>query len=219
VAGHSLGGALATIASMDLMHHTVPKINEHLKSQQRFPRSESSEFQRHGRANVVREVNLSTYVFGSPRVGNKRFANKYNRIVPNTFRISNDGDIVTGVPPSWKYKHIGHNIVVDRKGSGKVLINPSFIENRFSRRSKTSVQAHIPSNYERSILGIFHAEESSSEMISRIIQKYKRPLPNTESDIEEGESEGEEEFKISFVSRRSASTADRQDSDTMEEKR
>lgn len=31
--GHSLGGALATIASLDLVIHTIPRINKYLKIQ------------------------------------------------------------------------------------------------------------------------------------------------------------------------------------------
>lgn len=47
--------------------------------------------------------------------------------IPDTFRIVTDGDIVAGVP-SWGYKHVGTEVVVDGNGSGSLVIDPSFME-------------------------------------------------------------------------------------------
>ena len=75
VTGHSLGGALATIATM----HIADK--DKLKT----------------------PINL--YSFASPRVGDNTFADKFNQLSPNkikAFRFANSEDLVTKVPfPVW----------------------------------------------------------------------------------------------------------------------
>lgn len=59
--GHSLGGALATLAAYDIrMHLNVPPCK------------------------------IDCYTFGAPRVGNYAFAYDYNALVPNTWHIIND---------------------------------------------------------------------------------------------------------------------------------
>ena len=60
--GHSLGGALATIAAVDL-----------------------------SRA-FSREVTM--YNYGSPRVGCQNFATFYNQVIPKSFRVVNEGDVI-----------------------------------------------------------------------------------------------------------------------------
>ena len=68
VAGHSLGGALATLAAADLM------IQPNLPN------------------------NVQLYSFASPRVGDPAFARQFNAKLPVAFRIANSEDIVTTVP-------------------------------------------------------------------------------------------------------------------------
>jgi triacylglycerol lipase len=68
ITGHSLGGALATLAACDIASN------------------------RPGTDVVV-------YTFGSPRVGDPKFVRTYNRIVPVSFRIVNEFDIVPHLPP------------------------------------------------------------------------------------------------------------------------
>lgn len=61
VTGHSLGGALATLAAYDLeLHASVPAHK------------------------------LECYTFGAPRVGNYPFAYDYDQRVPNTWNVIND---------------------------------------------------------------------------------------------------------------------------------
>ena len=88
------------------------------------------------------------YNFGSPRVGNGNFSILFNRSVPNSFRIVVDGDIVTGIPPKTSfYKHVETTVVVDGKGSGSLIIDPSFVERRLQFSSRNSVTAHYLSYY------------------------------------------------------------------------
>ena len=78
IAGHSLGGALATIAAMHIVK----------KDSFRTP------------------INL--YTFASPRVGDNAFADKFNQFVAankiKAFRFANSEDIVTKVPFSVWFK-------------------------------------------------------------------------------------------------------------------
>ncbi|CAM9411094.1 unnamed protein product, partial [Heterosigma akashiwo] len=58
-----------------------------------------------------------------PRLGNHVFSRRYDELVPETYRIECDGDVVTGVPKAW-YKHVGQNILVDGTGSGMIIVEP-----------------------------------------------------------------------------------------------
>ncbi|CAD5218413.1 unnamed protein product [Bursaphelenchus okinawaensis] len=70
VTGHSLGGAMASIAAMDLVHMAkVPS----------------------------EQVKLVT--FGQPRTGDQKFAEDHDRLIPHTYRITHGRDIVPHVPP------------------------------------------------------------------------------------------------------------------------
>jgi predicted lipase len=61
--GHSLGGALATLAAFD-----VTKALKH----------------------CGRPTSVACYAFGSPRTGNHEFAREYTATVPDTWNIIND---------------------------------------------------------------------------------------------------------------------------------
>ena len=53
------------------------------------------------------------YTFGSPRVGDQEFKNQYKA---NTYRFVNNSDIVTRVPPSSMYCHVGEFKHIDSAG-------------------------------------------------------------------------------------------------------
>jgi predicted lipase len=54
---------------------------------------------------------VSTYTFGSPKVGNEAFAKFYDKYVPQTYRIVNGVDLVPTLPPDIplvvNYEHVG----------------------------------------------------------------------------------------------------------------
>ncbi|XP_063933584.1 uncharacterized protein LOC135145420 [Zophobas morio] len=89
---------------------------------------------------------LQMYNFGSPRVGNFLFALDYNAVVPNSFRIVFDGDLVVGLPQSFLFfQHVGTEIVVDRFGN--VIINPTIVEKWLRTKSTAYSHAHRCSSY------------------------------------------------------------------------
>ena len=84
--GHSLGGALATVCSLDLW----VKLNL-----------------------SARDIIVST--FGSPRVGNWQFAAMYDKVLPVNWRIVVEPDMIAKLP-SVGYKHVGRKVVLTPHG-------------------------------------------------------------------------------------------------------
>ena len=76
VTGHSLGGALASLCAYDLQIHTLNHVNIELYDVSRDM----------GRKRQ-RQVHLSLYTFGSPKVGNQTFVNLFNETVHDAFRF------------------------------------------------------------------------------------------------------------------------------------
>jgi len=86
ITGHSLGAALATLAT------ALIDTNE--------------------QALTVSGL----YTFGSPRVGSHRFAKKFNANNKSVFRFVNNNDVVTRVPLSITYSHVGTLMYFDDAG-------------------------------------------------------------------------------------------------------
>jgi len=90
VTGHSLGGAVAMLAALDIVRSC---------------------------ASVLDRSQVAVYTFGSPKVGNARFRDWYNRNVPNSFRVVNAGDRVAQMPPEFLgYKHAGTLVMASDRG-------------------------------------------------------------------------------------------------------
>jgi len=93
--GHSLGGALATIASYDL--------------QKQLPNNA-----------------MFVFTFGSPRVGNFFFAQEYNELVEQCWRVVSAKDPITKVPLPLFFTHIGQAALLSE--DGLLYIDPGFFE-------------------------------------------------------------------------------------------
>lgn len=81
ISGHSLGGALSTLAAIDIALN-APQ----LRSQ------------------------LQLYTYASPRVGDPTFAAAHSQLIPNSYRVVNLADVIPLVPPTKLqgiYAHIG----------------------------------------------------------------------------------------------------------------
>ncbi|KAL0349073.1 UNVERIFIED_CONTAM: Lipase [Sesamum angustifolium] len=83
VTGHSLGGALATLLALELSSSLLAK---------------------HG------AISVTMYNFGSPRVGNRRFAEVYNEKVKDSWRVVNHRDIIPTVPRLMGYCHVAQPV-------------------------------------------------------------------------------------------------------------
>eukprot|EP00752_Nemacystus_decipiens_P015668 g13982.t1 len=97
-------------------------------------------------------IELHMFSFGAPRVGNPIYAARYNDVVPHSFRVVVDGDPVPGVP-SWWYTHVGTKVLIDGRGRGSLIIDPSFVEKRFFVRSKRYVLSHLIEAYSAGLRG------------------------------------------------------------------
>ncbi|HEY9737799.1 MAG TPA: lipase family protein [Trichocoleus sp.] len=94
VTGHSLGGALATIAALDMQYNITSKSSQ----------------------------TISAYTFGAPRVGNRALVASYNNRVPNSYRYVFGWDIVTRIPRAWQdYTHVEKEIVLGSRWTWKFL--------------------------------------------------------------------------------------------------
>lgn len=56
------------------------------------------------------------YNYGSPRVGNKIFAEAFNEMVPVSWRIANRKDLVVTVPKLMGYTHVRNLAILNAKG-------------------------------------------------------------------------------------------------------
>lgn len=131
--GHSMGGALATLAAADLAAHTIQHVG---RVRGRLPR-------------------LTNISFGSPRVGNRVWSRVYDTLVPDTWRVVADGDVVSGLPRFF-FKHCGTQVVVDGRkgcGSGFLIVDPSFIEKRLQLRISRKLSSHLLESYIRGLWG------------------------------------------------------------------
>jgi len=93
--GHSLGGALATLAALEL----------------------TSRY--HG------EYEVQLINVASPLVGDRRFVELFNSHLPNALRVVFDRDPVPDVPDFlWMYYHVGHEVFIDGHGNALVDRSP-----------------------------------------------------------------------------------------------
>ncbi|BDA51088.1 probable lipase at N-terminal half [Coccomyxa sp. Obi] len=125
--GHSLGGALAQLAA-----HDIARAAE----------------------GCGKEVRVSCYTFGGPRVGNHAFAREFDQVVPHCWHIINNQDAVARAPKFLVlYKRAGQRVLINK--SGDMLVRPSFIENSILQLpGGGSVGDHLLGSYLRSLLAI-----------------------------------------------------------------
>lgn len=131
--GHSMGGALAVLASMDIARYCG-----------------------------VASDNIVCYTFGGPRVGNHAFRSEYNATVPNTWQVVNDNDLVPSIPSFGPFfAHVGTRVIIDY--AGNMIVHPLFVENSLKRdffyfKGSRSMTQHLMRNYRRSLAAIAQAQ-------------------------------------------------------------
>lgn len=87
--GHSLGGALATLAALDVAQAPT--------------------------STPLAGAQVLMCSFGAPRVGDDRFATRYDECVPNSWRVYSKSDIIPTVPPTslFGFRHGGIGVELD----------------------------------------------------------------------------------------------------------
>ncbi|XP_017219114.2 uncharacterized protein LOC108196368 isoform X1 [Daucus carota subsp. sativus] len=104
VTGHSLGGALATLLALELS---------------------SSQLAKRG------NISVTMYNFGSPRVGNRNFADLYNQKVKDSWRLINRRDIIPTIPRLMGYCHVAQPIYLSTGYMKSALENLEPVEDGY----------------------------------------------------------------------------------------
>lgn len=84
ICGHSLGASLATLLAVDAAANAPAPFNK-----------------------------PAVYTYASPRTGDDTFCAKYAQLVPTTFRIVDNVDVVPQLPPDPPYTHVVPRIKLD----------------------------------------------------------------------------------------------------------
>ncbi|KAH6820917.1 putative triglyceride lipase [Perilla frutescens var. hirtella] len=101
VTGHSLGGALATLMALELSSSQLAQCGA---------------------------ISVTMYNFGSPRVGNRRFAEIYNEKVKDSWRLVNHRDIIPTVPRLMGYCHVAHPVYLTARNQTDEVENLDVLE-------------------------------------------------------------------------------------------
>eukprot|EP00892_Ulva_mutabilis_P004927 jgi/Ulvmu1/2806/UM142_0004.1 len=132
--GHSLGGAVAQLASFDIVRELG-----------------------------VAPVRVSVYTFGCPRIGNRALAAEFAEVVPDTWHVINDQDVVTREMRFFGvYKRAGQRAIINRRGD--LIVRPahfevSMLQTRFLSRGAAH---HATVGYQRALVAIILAQLQDS---------------------------------------------------------
>lgn len=126
--GHSLGGALATIATFHYIHDFADEEHPPL---------------------------ITCHTFGSPRVGDKNFSRLFEKQVPGArhWRVFDYEDPIPVIPASWRFHHVkGNAICLGRPGKLRIertdvpwLLRP--LSGIINIRLARLVSSHAMENY------------------------------------------------------------------------
>ncbi len=122
VTGHSLGGAIATLAAFEIALN-FPKIRQ----------------------------KLQLYTYAAPRIGDRNFAQAHSKMIPNSYRIVNLSDFVPLVPPitiqnqftQANYAHVGQKWGFTSQ-FGDVLLNHVVDTYRSAIEAKQEIKQENP---------------------------------------------------------------------------
>lgn len=113
----------------------------------------------HTQSRELLSLEVINYTYGGPRVGNHRWARHFNEIVPDTFRLVCDRDVITGMPKfGWLFKHVGQEVIIDLYGN--LLAHPTVVDKMF-RRGKDSLADHSLVSYMRALAAVVEARHET----------------------------------------------------------
>ncbi|KAL6767805.1 hypothetical protein ACKKBF_B36685 [Auxenochlorella protothecoides x Auxenochlorella symbiontica] len=103
-------------------------------------------------------LDVSCYTFGTPRVGNRAFADLYGGLVPDTWHVVNGDDTITRSGKFFfLYKRVGHRVLIN--GSGDLIVRPDYIEKYVHRMpGGGSLYDHYLSSYRTSFAAVLLAQ-------------------------------------------------------------
>ncbi|CAM8944162.1 unnamed protein product [Rhodiola kirilowii] len=134
ITGHSLGGALATLLALELS---------------------SSQLAKRG------AISVTMYNFGSPRVGNRRFAEVYNEKVRDSWRVVNHRDIIPTVPRLMGYCHVAQPVYLATGGLKNSMENAELLEDGY--------QIDVVGEYTPDVL-VNEFMKGEKELVEKILQ-------------------------------------------------
>jgi hypothetical protein len=177
ITGHSLGGALAVIAAVDISVNMsgILRAVESLLAEVRFARElrgmgNAAAVGREGGLHLRDRVRLhrplsvpglTCYTYGSPPIGNFAFAARVRRRVPSCYRVEVDGDFIVqnamAWACSWLYWHCGYQVTIDSEGAGNLLVDPTYVERALLRSSpfQSSMAHHSLTKYRECLEACF----------------------------------------------------------------
>ena len=176
--GHSLGGALAHLASFDIAQD----------------KKLSGCFDQ-----------LTCVTFGAPRPGNHAFARAFRQAVPDAWDVFHSDDpVAVGGKFIFLYKRAAHTVIVSR--SGELLVRPTPAEKAVRRGFTPTLPEHLLSRYARSLGAILRVEIEQED--ARAARKMKNAWEDEgereEGEGEEGSSGPRQAVEIISVSTSSA---------------
>lgn len=104
--GHSLGGALATLSSVDVAQ-TIRGLPASFGLKEEVGQVD--------KLCPLRGCDIVNVTFGAPRVGSARLCTACDEFVPRTWRVFSTSDVVPTVPPKylWGFLHAGIGVELD----------------------------------------------------------------------------------------------------------
>ena len=76
---------------------------------------------------VTNNPNINVLTIGSPRPGNKDFANYFNKSIKDSIRYKNKGDIITKMPLRSKFNHVHSSICLENGIQQKDKVYNAFV--------------------------------------------------------------------------------------------
>eukprot|EP01135_Chromosphaera_perkinsii_P010902 Nk52_evm29s2273 gene=Nk52_evmTU29s2273 len=105
---------------------------------------------------VKHNLPVVMYNFGSPRVGNRMFAQMFDYYIPKAYRVCQDGDVITGFP-KWGYRHVGTHVVIDAKGN--LLVSMSGYEKMVMLKYRRKMSTHRTASYRNCVNRAYKVEK------------------------------------------------------------